>query len=350
MATIRVGIVGFGISAKVFHAPFLKVSPHFTVTTIFERSKQESKAMFPDATIVRSMDALLQTDIDLVVITTPNDSHYPYSLMALQAGKHVVVEKPFTILSQDALHLVEVAKAAGKILNVYHNRRYVSDYFTIKEILDKNLLGPVHTFEAHYDRYRAEARPGAWREKAEPGSGIWYDLGAHIIDQALTFFGLPKTVTADIRCQRPHAQTTDWFDVWLDYGHLQVTLKAGMLVREPGPRYLVHGTDGSFIKYGEDPQEAKLRAGAMPSETLGVEPESIYGLLVTEQDGKIVKETYPSLKGDYGLFYEDLYNTITAGAPLVVKPEQAYNVIRIIELANESSGHKKTVVCSGLLN
>lgn len=346
---LKAGITGFGISAKVFHAPFLKASPHFVVTTVFERSKEESKTMFPDSVIVRSFEALLATDVDVVVITTPNDTHYPYALQALQAGKHVVVEKPFTIYSKDALHLLHVAKETGKTLNVYHNRRYVSDYFTIKEILDKKLLGDVHTFEAHYDRYRAEARPNAWREKPQPGSGIWYDLGAHIIDQTLTYFGLPQTITADLRCQRPHAQAIDWFNVWLDYGFLQVTLKAGMLVREPGPRYLVHGTKGSFIKYGEDPQEAKLRAGEMPYCGMGAEPESMYGLLVIEKEGEIIKEKYPSHKGDYGLFYEDLYYTIAHSKPLQVQPWQAYNVVKIIELGIESSKQKRTLPCEGLL-
>ncbi len=345
---IKVGLVGWGISAKVFHAPFLKVSPRYEVTTVLERHKQESKSMFPDAEIVTSYEEMLQKEIDLVVITTPNDTHYPYSLQALEMGKHVVVEKPFTIHSREALNLTKLAHQKKLVLNVYHNRRYVSDYLTIKKILDQNLLGDVHTFEAHYDRYRAEERPSAWREKPIPGSGILYDLGAHLIDQSLTLFGLPKFITADVRQQRPHARTTDWFEVNLDYGYLQVKLKAGMLVREPGPRYLIHGTKGSFIKSGEDPQEAKLRAGEMPTEGLGKEPEDIYGLLHTEIDGKLVKKTVPSEVGDYRLFYDDLYQTIVNDAPLKITPEEATNVIKLIELAEESSTAKRTISCEGL--
>ncbi len=348
--TIKVGLIGWGISAKVFHAPFLKASPHYEVTHVLERHKQESKAMFPDADIVRNIEDLLQKDIDLVVITTPNDTHYPYTLQALEAGKNVVVEKPFTIHSRDALQLINTAKQKRLLLAVYHNRRYVSDYFTIKKILDKKALGDVHTFEAHYDRYRAEERPNAWREKPVEGSGILYDLGAHLIDQSLTLFGLPKEITAKTKLQRPHAKAVDWFEVKLDYNFLEVTLKAGMLVREPGPRYLVHGTKGSFIKSGEDPQEAKLRAGEMPSEDLGKEDVETWGLLHTEMDGKIIKEKLPSENGNYGLFYEDLYQSLQNGKPFPIKPEQAYNVIKLIELSEESSLKKCTIECQGLIS
>ncbi len=347
---IKVGLVGWGISARVFHAPFLKLSPRYEVSHVLERHKQESKTIFPNAEIVTSFEELLQKKIDLVVITTPNDTHYPYALQALQANKNVVVEKPFTIHSREAMQLINFTKQTNLTLAVYHNRRYVSDYLTIKKLLDEQMLGQVHTFEAHYDRYRAEERPTAWREKPFPGSGILYDLGAHLIDQTLTLFGLPKFVTADIRLQRPHAKATDWFELNLDYGFLQAKLKAGMLVREPGPRYLIHGTKGSFVKSGEDPQEAKLRAGEVPSENLGKENEESYGLLHTEINGTLIKEKVPSEKGDYGLFYEDLYQAVINKKPFPVLPEQAYNVIKIIELAEESSSAKRTVSCEGLIN
>lgn len=347
---IKTGLVGWGISAKIFHAPFLKASPHFEVTSVLERHHQQSKEVFPDAIVVAGFDDLLQQDVDLIVITTPNDTHYSYTARALEAGKHVVVEKPFTIHTREALQLMNLAKQKNKLLAVYHNRRYVSDYLTIKKILDEKLLGDVHTFEAHYDRYRAEERPSAWREKPIPGSGILYDLGAHIIDQTLTLFGLPKSITAQTKMQRPHARATDWFEVKLEYSFLEATLKAGMLVREPGPRYLIHGTKGSFIKSGEDPQEAKLRAGDMPSEDLGKEPEELYGLLHTEINGKLSKEKMPSEKGDYGLFYEDVYQTIVNEKPFPIKPEQAYNVIKIIELAEESNSSRCTIDCEGLLS
>ena len=352
MKKLNVGIVGFGISAKVYHIPFLTTMDGFTVTSIVERSGNGVQQQYPSIKTVRSIDELLSDEsIDLVVITTPNDSHFPFAMKCLEAGKHAVVEKPFTNTSEEARILVKKAKESETILSVYQNRRYVSDYLTIKEILDKHLLGDVHEFEAHYDRYRAEARPKSWREAPLPGSGILFDLGPHIIDQALSLFGLPSAITADIRMQRPHARVDDFFNIWLQYPFSKVILHAGMLIREPGPRYMIHGDKGSFIKYGEDVQEAKLRLGELPTTAdWGQEPENIFGLLHTEENGMILKTNYPSLAGNYGQYYTNLYNTIVNKEPLKEKPEHGYNNIRIIELAFESSKSKCTVDCTGLMD
>lgn len=349
---IKVGLVGFGISAKVFHAPFITNSPHYQLVSVVERHKQESKEKFPDVQVVRSIEELLQNGaIDLVVITTPNETHFPYAKAALEAGKHVVLEKPVTNTSAEAKQLLEIANRSGKILSVYQNRRYVSDFLTIRDILDKQLLGEVHTFEGHYDRYRAEARPQAWREHVLPGSGILYDLGPHLLDQVLYLFGLPQTIAADIRMQRPHAKVDDYFDLRLDYGFLKVILQAGMLVREPGPRYLIHGIKGSFVKSGEDPQEALLRAGALPvGDDWGKENEAIYGILHAELNGKVVRELYPSLKGDYARYYKNLYESIANNKPAKERIEHGYNTIRLIELAFESHQKKCTLPCTGLIN
>lgn len=349
---IKVGVVGFGISAKVFHLPFITtLTDHYELVSILQRKGDEAKAQFPSAKIVRDIDELIaDKNIDLIVITTPNDTHFPYTKKALEAGKHVVLEKPFTNTTEEGRQLVEIAAASGKILSVYQNRRYVSDFRTIKQILDQKLLGEVHEFEAHYDRYRAEERPTAWREAPLPGSGILYDLGAHIIDQVLYFFGMPKNITADIRLQRPHARVDDYFNIWLDYGFNKVILHAGMLVREPGPRYMIQGTQGSFIKYGEDPQEARLRAGELPlGDDWGAEKEEIYGFLHTVVNGETIKRKYPSLKGSYADYYLELYNTIVNGAPLLEKPEHGYNTIRIMELAIQSNEEKRTIPCTGLM-
>src|SRR5581483_10687627 len=186
---INVGLAGYGISAKVFHAPFIATNPLYQLVSVVERHKEESKEKFPDVQVVKSMDELLQNPaIDLVVITTPNETHFPYARAALEAGKHVVLEKPATNTSAEAKQLMDVAKRSGNILSIYQNRRYVSDFLTIRDILDQQLLGDVHTFEGHYDRYRAEARPQAWREHALPGSGILFDLGPHLLDQVLYLF------------------------------------------------------------------------------------------------------------------------------------------------------------------
>jgi predicted dehydrogenase len=269
----------------------------------------------------------------------------------LESGKHVVLEKPFANSSDEAHQLVEIAKRSGKILSVYQNRRYVSDFLTIKEILEKRLLGEVHEYIAHYDRYRAEAKPNAWREEIKPGSGVLYDLGPHLIDQALCFFGLPQTITADIRMQRPHSRVDDYFDIRLDFGFAKVILHAGMLVREHGPRYMIHGTKGSFIKHGEDPQEAALKAGSLPvGEDWGKEPDNFRGLLHTDINGSIIKENYPSKRGNFGNYYKNLYKSIIEGIPSKEKPEHGYNTVRLIELAFESHRKKCTVPCSGLMD
>ena len=351
MRNIKVGLVGFGISARVFHAPFLTTVPGYELVSVVERSKNESPELYPFVKVVRTVEELLEdTGIDLVVITTPNETHLQYATQALEAQKHVVLEKPFANTSEEAMQLVEVTKASGKILSVYQNRRYVSDYLTIRKILQQKLLGDVHEFIAHYDRFRAEARPHAWREESKPGSGILYDLGPHLIDQALCLFGLPKTMTADIRMQRPHARVDDYFDLRLNYGFAKVVLHAGMLIREPGPRYMIHGTSGSFIKYGEDPQEALLRAGNSPvGEDWGKEADDIRGFLHTDLNGKLVKQNYPSEKGDFGDYYRSLYKSINEEAPVTEKPEHGYNTIRLIELAFESHRKQCTIPCTGLL-
>jgi predicted dehydrogenase len=349
--TINTALVGFGMTAQVMHAPFLITQPQYNVTTVLERHQSNSQKLFPNATIVRSMDELLdRKEVELVIVTTPNQSHFSYAKQALEAGKHVVLEKPFTITSAEASVLVKLSKHSKGILSVFQNRRYVSDYMTVQEIVRQQMLGDIHEFEGHYDRYRPEAKPAAWREEDQPGSGILYDLGPHLIDQALCLFGLPKTITADIRLQRPHARVDDYFDLRLDYGFLKVILKAGMLVREPGPRYQLHGTKGSFIKWGDDVQEALLRQGALPNTPdWGQEPEEQYGQLHTEINGEVVRKKYPSHTGDFGLYYKHLYETLVNGAELREKPEHGYNTIKLIKMAFLSHEEKRTITCDGLM-
>jgi len=349
---INTALVGFGMTAKVMHVPFLVTNPKYKVTAVLERHKSESVHLFPEAEIVRSIDALLQRpELELVIITTPNESHFTYAQQALQAGKHVVLEKPFTITSADAAQLVQLAKETKKILSPFHNRRYVADFRTMQQIMQQSLLGDVHTFEGHFDRYRPKPKPNAWREEDKPGSGILYDLGPHLIDQVLCLFGLPRTITADIRRQRSFSVVDDAFDLRLDYGFLTAILRAGMLVREPGPRYQLHGTRGSFLKWGEDVQEALLKEGVLPrAADWGTEPQEQYGLLHTETGDETVRKHYPSLPGHFGLYYQHLYETIVHGAPLKELPEHGYNTIKLIELAFESSRQQRTLPCEDLMD
>ena len=224
---MKTGVVGYGVAAEFMHLPFIVCNPDFQLQTILQRHSDSAKEKYPQVQIVRTMEEMLaDEDLELIVITTPNDSHFEYARMALEAARHVVVDKPFTITSAEAKKLIVLATKKNRVLSVYQNRRYVSDFLTIRKLLNENKLGEIVEFEAHYDRFRPELRPNAWREENEPGSGILYDLGAHLIDQAFCLFGLPEFVTADIRIQRDHARTTDYFELWLDYGFTKIILKS----------------------------------------------------------------------------------------------------------------------------
>ncbi len=350
---IRTGLVSFGISSKTFHAPFLTTLPEFTLNAVVERSSDQAKEKYPWVKTYRDIESLLDdADIELVVITSPNETHFPYAKAALEAGKHAVVEKPFTNIAEEARYLVELSEKHNRICSVYHNRRYVADFHTMKDILDRQLLGELHTFTAHYDRYRPDPRTyGLWREKPQPGSGVLYDLGSHLIDQSLVLFGTPHHILADIRRQKPYSQVDDYFDIQLDYGFLKVTLHSSMLVREMGPRYQLHGTKGSFIKSGEDPQEERLKAGELPTGSGWChEPEEQYGLIHTEINGQVIRQKLTSLKGDFGDYYRNLYKAIRLGEPVTETPAQGYNVIRMIELAFESSEKKQWLEVTGMIS
>jgi len=348
---IRTGLVGFGLGGRSFHAPFIAANQNYELVSVVERKTSLSKAKYPRVKIARSMEELLQDDsLDLIVITTPNETHFSFAKAALEAGRNVVLDKPMTVASDEAAQLIKFVKEKKKLLSVYQSRRYASDALTIKALLERNVLGEIHEFEAQYNRYRPQLK-NSWKETAVPGSGILYDLGPHLIDQALDLFGFPKTITADIRKQRPGTEADDYFDIRLDYGFNKVILKAGMLVREQGPRYQIHGTKGSFIKYGDDPQDAALRAGALPTdEGFGVEPEEHHGLLHTEIEGEIIIEKLVSEVGNFGLFYQNLYESIANGKPLTERAEHGYNVVKMIELAKDSNEQKRTIEVKGLLN
>lgn len=351
---IKVGLVGFGMSGRVFHAPFLHCLPGFELTAVVERHRNDAQAIYPYVATVRSIEALLERqDIDLVVITTPNETHFPYTKAALQAGKHVVLEKPFANSSAEAAELVALGKTTSGIFSVYQNRRYVGDFKTLQQVVQQQLLGQVHEYICHFDRYRTEPRPGnAWREKQLPGSGVLFDLGSHLIDQALVLFGLPQLITAFIKNQRAFTEVDDYFEVRLDYtSGNTVILKSGMLVREMGPRYTMHGTLGSYLKYGDDPQEELLKAGQMPiGDNWGMEAISQHGILHTELNGEVTRTTYPTLQGSFGNYYNNLYASIVQGKPVQELPEHGFNTIRLIELAFESNACKQSLACTGLMD
>jgi predicted dehydrogenase len=349
---IKTGIIGFGVGGNTFHAPIIYTTEGLEIIRVRARKENEvalARQRYPDALITDNVDDIINDEnIDLVVIATPNDSHHPLAKQALLAGKHVVVDKPFTITTADADDLINIAKQSNRILSVHHNRRYDSDFRTIEKLLNTKLLGRLVEFESHYDRFRNFLKPNAWREKDEPGAGILYDLGSHLIDQPLVLFGNPEALTADIRVQREGTKATDNFELVLHYPGLKVTLKAGMLVSQPLPRYILLGDKGSFVKYGLDVQEAALKEGLTPftKSNWGVEPESVWGNLVTEINGINFSGKVQSEVGDYRGYYANMYAAIVDGIPLDVTAQHARNIIRVIELAMQSNTEKRTVDCS----
>ena len=345
MAEIQVGLIGYGMAARVFHAPVIRSVAGLRLKKVVERHGDESRDLYPPVEVVRDAAALLQDEeIELVVIATPNSSHFELARQSLLARKHVVVEKPFTVTSAQAQDLIELAREQERIISVNQNRRWDGDFQTVRKILEGKLLGRLIEFESHYDRFRNSPRPGAWREQEGEGSGILYDLGSHLIDQAQVLFGLPEKITADLRIQREFAKATDNFELILHYDGLKVALRAGMLVRGRSPRFILHGSRGSFLKYGIDPQEEALKQGRLPSEPgWGQEPKERWGRLITEASGLNLRGRVETIAGCYQAFYRNIADAIGGRAELAVKPEEARNTIRIIELAIESGEQGRTV-------
>lgn len=330
---INVGLVGFGFAGKVFHAPVIRAVDGLRLTTIVQRSGARD-ARSADVDFVRSVDDLLTRVIDLVVIATPNTSHHPIAKQCLLAGRHVVIDKPFAPTLPEAEELVQLAKEKGRILSVYQNRRYVGDFVTLQRLLSEGALGRIVVYESHFDRFRSEQKPGAWRERPEPGAGVWFDIGPHLLDQAFVLFGIPHALGADIRLERDGATVDDAFDVTLHYPNLRAVLRASMLAAAPGPSFAVYGTGGSFIKYGVDSQEAALKAGRMPGEPdWDVDPPALYGILTTPEGAR----TIPTIPSSYTQYYENVRDAILGKVELAVTPQQALAVMRGLELAVASS-------------
>jgi predicted dehydrogenase len=330
---IDVGLVGFGFAGRVFHAPVIRAVQGLRLTTIVQRSGTLDPR-YADVAFVRSLDELLTRAVDLVVIATPNPSHHPLARQCLTAGRHVVVDKPFTTTVADAAALIHLGREQRRVLSAYQNRRYTGDFVTLQNVLLEGALGRVTSFESHFDRFRPALKPGAWREQPHAGSGVWFDLGPHLLDQALLLFGPPQAVSADIRIERDGAAIDDAFDVTLHYPQLRALLRGTMLALAPGPSFAVHGTKGSFVKHGLDPQEDALKAGRTPDEPhWDEEPAQLYGTLTTPGGTR----TVPTIPSSFTRYYENIRDAILGTAPLAVGPEQVLNVMRGLELAVASS-------------
>lgn len=345
MQPINTALCSFGMSGWVFHAPFINIHPCFNLYAVFERSKDLAKQKYPGIITFRSLDDMLADEnIELVIVNTPNATHYEYSKKSLLAGKHVVVEKPFTVEPQEAEELIALAKKQNRVISVYHNRRYDSDYKTVYKIVNEGALGEITEAEFHYDRYKEELSPKLHKEIPGPGAGALYDLGSHLIDQALHLFGMPSAVFADIVIMRPVSKVDDYFELLLYYENKRVRLKSTYVAREAVPSFVVHGSKGSFLKPRGDVQEAMLQQEVSPkSDHWGRENENDWGLLHTEKNGKIIRAHIPSEEGNYLDFYHDLYGAIRKNKALPVTAEDGLNVIKVIKAAFRSNEEKRII-------
>lgn len=342
--TIHVGLIGYGLSGAIFHAPLIQSVEGLHIKTIVSSNPDKVHQDLPHAAVVTDPDMMLSDpDIDLVVVTSPNTTHYDLAMRAIHSGKHVVVEKPFTITSAEAEQLIELAQSKNVLLSVYQNRRWDNDFLTIKKMLATRLLGQLTTFESHYDRYRPTVQE-RWREKNLPGSGMLYDLGAHLIDQALHLFGKPLQVWADLRNERQGAQVTDYFHIIFAYQNFRVILHSGSLVMQPGPRFTLHGDKGSFIKAGMDPQEEQLKQGLRPGDRgWGQEDSTQYGRLRTTVEGLVLDAVVETVPGKYEAFYQGMVEAIRDGKAVPVPAEEALETIRMIEFAIQSAEEQRMI-------
>jgi len=337
---IRTAIVGFGSVAEKMHAPLITVCPELDLVASVERRTNRCEELYPGVTTYRSLQELLDADsADLIVITTPNEFHFPMAMQCLEAGKHVVVDKPVTIFSHEAEILHKCAEEKGLICTVFHNRRYDGDFMTLQKLVRAGDLGDLVYLESHFDRFRPDLTEN-WREKEVPGNGITYDLGSHLIDQVVLLFGLPNWIQADIRKQRTGAVADDYFDITLDYDSLKAKVTAGALVNVPTPKFLLLGKNGSYQKFGLDVQEAAFKAGEKPEgPTWGVETEEKWGkVFLSEQT-----MPYETIPGNYRKLYQNVADAISIDAKLDITIPQAISVLKMIEASFLSSKEKRTI-------
>ena len=342
---IDVGLVGFGFAGRTFHAPTIAAVEGLRLAAILQRHGSDAEQAYPKARLVRSLDELLAVGtIRLVVIATPNTTHFDLARQCLLASRDVVIDKPFTTTYAEASELVGLANDNKRLLSVYQNRRWDGDFLTVQRLLAEGKLGRPILFESHFDRFRPQLKENAWRERPEPGSGALFDLGPHLIDQAMMLFGGPEAVYADLRIERDRASVDDAFDVVLQYPGMRALLRAGMLVSTPTPRFVIHGTHGGYQKYGLDPQEDALKRGETPTgEYWGYEAPERWGTLLVAQGDSFVTEKLPTAPGDYRQYYQNVRDAILGDAPLAVTATQALRVMRALELAQESNRRRCVV-------
>ncbi|MFS8149826.1 oxidoreductase [Vreelandella titanicae] len=344
-AIINVGLVGYGFASQTFHAPLIQATEGLDLVAVSSSDATKVQVSLPDVEVEAQALALCQrSDIDLIVIPTPNDTHFSLAKAALSAGKHVVVDKPFTVTLSEAKLLKKLADDKERLLSVFHNRRWDSDFLTVKALLEAGTLGRLVNFESHFDRFRPEVRD-RWREKATPGGGIWFDLGPHLLDQACELFGMPQAILLELGTLRDGAQADDDFLALLDYESFRVTLAAGTLVAEPTPRFRINGTQGSFIKYGLDPQEDRLKAGEVPTPQWGEDTQ--HGTLTLREgegdNAPLTRRELPTLPGDYLAYYQGIAAAIRDKEPLPVSADDALRSMSLLEAGLDSHRQRRWI-------
>ena len=355
---VGVGVVGYGLGGRVFHAPFVSAVPGLRLVSIMQRKGDDAAKAYPTARIDRSVEDLLgDKEIELVVVSTPNETHFKLAKQALEAGKHVVIDKPFAATSEEALELGRLAKSKGLLVIPFHNRRWDGDFLTIKKLLAENAVGRLVTFESHFDRFRPTPRENTWKEAGNPANGMLFDLGPHLVDQVLALFGAPEKITASVRADRDETAIEDAFDITLHYPGkdgkgLLAHCRTSYLACINAPRFLLHGTKGSFLKFGLDPQEPALVGGSKvpvlgSPEVWLQEPETAWGKLVVapvpSDPAMLVDKQIKTEAGDYRGFYANVRDAILGKAPLAVTPEDGYRLIKLLELARMSSAEERTL-------
>jgi len=343
--TIRVGLIGYGFAGKSFHAPLIAAVPGLELTVVGTSRREAVLTDYPGAAVCAAEEVAARPEVDLVVVATPNESHFPLAAAAMRAGKDVVVDKPFTVTLAEARELVAISKQTGRLLSVFHNRRFYSEVLATGEILESGVLGEISHYECHMDRFRPAVRQ-RWREVPGPGSGLWFDLGPHLIDQALHFFGMPESVNASFATLRPGGQTDDWAHVQLNYPHLRVILHASLLVSwgvtavSAAPRSALHGTRGSWAKFGGDIQEAQALAGMKPdAPEFGVDLEP--GIFYDGATGE--KKEIPAPRGDQRLYYVGVRDAVWNGTPAPIDGEHGVAVMAVMEASFASDGESRTM-------
>ncbi len=344
MNKIRTALLSYGMSGKVFHAPFIDLHAGFELLGSWERSKKSIQNDYHDVKSYSSIEELLTDDVELVVVNTPVDTHYQYAKQVLKAGKHVIVEKAFTTTVKEAEELKEIAQERKLKLIVFQNRRWDSDFKTVKNILEQQILGDIVEAEIRFDRYNPSLSPKKWKEDTNAGAGILKDLGPHIIDQAISLFGFPNALFADIRTLREKSLVDDQIDIILFYSDKRVRLHAGFFNKEQLPGFILQGKKGSFFKPRADIQEDVLKTGTKPySQNWGQEPKEKEGILNIISNGENIRKTVPTLPGNYFDFFDGVYQSITQNKIEPVTADDGLKVMQIIEAALQSSNEKKVI-------